>query len=476
MHEMDHTSDITKKFGENMKIVWNKKYTTIAVYAIIVLVCSALLALAAAYLPSVASSLGSVLSVVKPVIYGLVFAYILNPLNKVLEKRALKFLSKKKDHRKAQRVCAMVLTYLITLILIVLFVYAVVPQTARSVTDLSLKIRDNIPRVEEWVSDTLSSSNFLRSQVNRLEDVLSEVMNKSLDIVQWLVSYAMSIVVETTNILIGLILSVYFLASKEKLLAQTRKIISAVFSPRTVKRIMHVCTQTNNSFNGFVVGSIVDSLFIGIFCLIFCLILGIPYAPLISLIVGVTDIIPVFGPFIGAIPSAFIILISEPGKTLWFIIMIILLQQLEGNLLKPFILSDSVGLSALWVTVAITVFGGLFGVVGLIIGVPAFSVIYSLIKEATEKKLAMRGLQVETDAYYNDPSDAVLYHPRKKKNRRTLFSSRRRQKNPSVAVDHTTDPAERTPKSSSSQMDHEKSGDAEKQSDKETNTQTNSEK
>ncbi len=135
MREMDHTSDITKKIGENMKIVWNKKYTTIAVYAIIVLVCSALLALAAAYLPSVASSLGSVLSVVKPVIYGLVFAYILNPLNKVLEKRALKFLSKKKDHRKAQRVCAMVLTYLITLILIVLFVYAVVPQTARSVTD-----------------------------------------------------------------------------------------------------------------------------------------------------------------------------------------------------------------------------------------------------------------------------------------------------------------------------------------------------
>ena len=113
---------------------------------------------------------------------------------------------------------------------------------------------------------------------------------------------------------------------------------------------------------------------------------------------------------------------------------------------------------------------------GLIIGVPAFSVIYSLIKEATEKKLAMRGLQVETDAYYNDPSDAVLYHPRKKKNRRTLFSSRRRQKNPSTSGNYTTDAAERTPKSSSSQMDHEKSGDAEKQSDKETNTQTNSEK
>ena len=108
-------------------------------------------------------------------------------------------------YKRQQRVCAMVLTYLITLILIVLFVYAVVPHTARSVTDLSLKIRDNIPRVEEWVSDTLSSSNFLRSQVNRLEDVLSEVMNKSLDIVQWLVSYATSIVVETTNILIGLI-------------------------------------------------------------------------------------------------------------------------------------------------------------------------------------------------------------------------------------------------------------------------------
>ena len=145
-------------------------------------------------------------------------------------------------------------------------------------------------------------------------------------------------------------------------------------------------------------------------------------------------------------------------------------------MLKPFILSDSVGLSALWVTVAITVFGGLFGVVGLIIGVPAFSVIYSLIKEATEKKLAMRGLQVETDAYYNDPSDAVLYHPRKKKNRRTLFSSRRKQNNPSATVNHTTDAAERTPKSSSSQMDHEKSGDVEKQPDKETNTQTNSEK
>ncbi len=405
-----------------MKIEWNKKYTTVAVYAVIVLVCSALLVLAGLYLRSIGSSLSKLYALVKPLFYGFVIAYLLHPLLNLLERHISKLTDRKKPHRKLTRAVSLVATYLIVLAVLSLFFYTVIPQTVASFEDLTQKITDYIPAAQKFITQTLNSSAFFQEQIARLESSLSELLSKSLDLVQWvtphIVQYATSIVVETTNFLIGLVLSIYFLASKEKLLAQTRKLINAVFPQKSVEKIYHIAQLTHSSFGGFIIGALIDSLIIGILCLVLCVVCGIPYAPLVALIVGVTNIIPVFGPFIGAIPSAFIVFISDPGKLFWFILLIFIIQQFDGNLLKPLVWGDAVGLSALWMIVAITISASVFGLAGMIIGVPAFGVFYALAKEWTEARLSKKSLPTDTADYYVHPDDAILF--RRKEKRFTL--------------------------------------------------------
>ena len=197
----------------------------------------------------------------------------------------------------------------------------------------------------------------------------------------------------------GVIVSVYFLATKETLLAHARKVVCSLFSKERVYWIMRGTRKVDTIFAGFVRGKLLDSLIIGILCFIGCSLLKMPYTPLVSVIVGATNVIPFFGPFLGAIPSAVLILLASPVKMLYFVAFIVFLQQLDGNVIGPAILGDKTGLSSLWVISAILVGGSFFGVLGMFFGVPVFACLYSAVTFYVETCLRKKDLPVETDAY-----------------------------------------------------------------------------
>ena len=201
------------------------------------------------------------------------------------------------------------------------------------------------------------------------------------------------------NLTIGIVVSIYLLFSKEKFIAQSKKLIYSVFERSTANNLISDFQMINRTFIGFLGGKIVDSIIIGILCYVCISFIGTPYPLLISVIVGVTNIIPYFGPFIGAIPSALLVLMVDPMECLYFVIFIFLLQQFDGNILGPKILGDSIGVSAFWIIFSVTVFGGLLGVLGMVIGVPLFAVIYNLVNRRVRKNLKKRGYPVETDDY-----------------------------------------------------------------------------
>ena len=203
----------------------------------------------------------------------------------------------------------------------------------------------------------------------------------------------------TMNLVIGFIVAAYVLAEKEHFFGQGRKIVFALFSEKAGKSIIEKSRKCNEIFGGFVIGKIIDSLIIGVLTFILLSIFNMPYTMLVSIIVCVTNVIPFFGPFIGAIPSFFLILLIDPIKALWFLLIIFLIQQLDGNIIGPKILGNSTGLSAFWVMFAILIAGGLFGFAGMLFGVPVFAIIYYLLSEWIRGKLKKKNLPLETENY-----------------------------------------------------------------------------
>ncbi len=201
------------------------------------------------------------------------------------------------------------------------------------------------------------------------------------------------------HILIGIMVSVYILFSREKFSAQTKKVIYAVMKPERANMTLHIARKSNQIFGGFIIGKIIDSAIIGVLCFLGMTILDMPYVVLVSVVVGVTNVIPFFGPYIGAIPSTILIMLDSPIKGLYFILFILFLQQLDGNVIGPKILGDSTGLSSFWVIFSIILGGGLFGFVGMVLGVPTFAVIYYIVRTWINQKLEHKKLPVQSEKY-----------------------------------------------------------------------------
>ena len=215
----------------------------------------------------------------------------------------------------------------------------------------------------------------------------------------------MSLLSSIWNIVLGLIVSIYLLIDKEKFCALSRKITCALFNEEHSQVAIDLAHRTNDTFGKFLSGKIIDSAIIGILTFIILTIFKMPYTILISVIIGITNIIPFFGPFFGAIPSFVIIMFVSPVKALWFLLIILIIQQLDGNVIGPKILGDSIGISAFWILFALLVAGKILGLVGMIIGVPLFAIIYSIIKDITESKLRKKGLPTETSDYMKNARD-----------------------------------------------------------------------
>ena len=348
--------------------------------------------------------------ILMPFIYGAVIAYLLKPVSNCVEDFLRRLLPEKMG--TAANMLAVTISLLFGILVVYALIMMIVPQLITSVTTLYYTARNNLNDFVDWAShQEIIASNqklldFIETSYDNLQDTLDNlVRTKLVPSMQSLLSGAalgvMSFVTFLKNIVIGLIVSVYLLASRKKFGQQGKLILYSLVKPRWANLIMEEIRYADRMFGGFINGKILDSAIIGVLCYIACLIFKFPSALLVSVIIGVTNVIPFFGPFIGAIPATLLILIQNPIKALWFVLFVLVLQQVDGNIIGPKILGNTTGLSSFWVLFAILLFGGLWGFVGMIIGVPLFAVIYDVLKKFVFHGLR-RNEEMELVTTYHD--------------------------------------------------------------------------
>jgi len=348
-------------------------------------------------LNTVSGVIGMIISAVSPFLIGLLFTFIMLPLRRLVENRLLK------DSRldaKAKRTIS-VLAAMITFILgITVFFVILIPQLADSIKVFMDSIGGYIRTIQGLISNlndyNPEVADYLEKLVSTAGTTLSDWLAGAQGGMSRILNYGLGVARSVMNCFIGLIIAMYLLYDDERFKRQVKMVLFGYLNEKQASDILHLLRLIKETFNRFIFGKFIDSLIIGIICYVGCAVLRIPYAPLIAVVVGLTNMIPVFGPFIGAVPSIFILLIISPLKALEFGIFILVLQQLDGNLIGPYILGDAVGLPTLWVMFAIIVGGALFGVIGMFIGVPVFSVIFELTKERVGNNLSARKIDVDT--------------------------------------------------------------------------------
>lgn len=384
-----------------MKINWDKKYTTIAIYAFIVICFSIVFANIISKLDAFTGKMSQIMAVFQPFIIGFIIAYLINFILKFYEDRVFKKFIK--GSKKSLRGVAVILSYLTASLIFYVFIQFVVPQLVESITGLVNDIPRYLYDMKVILEQTLNETDISPEYMTLINDKLTEITNWVLQLVTNLLPIIGGIVMafasSVWNIILGIIISVYLLVDKEKFFALGKKVVVALFNDKHANIILNLANRTNLTFGKFIGGKIIDSAIIGVLTFIILTIFKMPYSLLISVIIGITNIIPFFGPFIGAIPSAIIILFISPIKAVWFGVIILVIQQIDGNIIGPKILGDSIGISAFWILFSILVAGKLFGLVGMIIGVPMFALIYSIVKDVIEIRLSKKGLPTDTTEY-----------------------------------------------------------------------------
>ena len=389
-----------------MKFEWNKKYAQVAFWVCVVILFTVISIFFFLNYNDFDSYVGKFMSVMNPIIYGVVIAYILNKIMKIYETKVFRFMDRKPGKMRLKRTVSILCTYVTFIAVLVGFIMLIGPQILAGLTDLRYNIPFYIEAAEEWLL-ALSEENeafhdivfdafeYVNDLVDKLGDIVAEIMPKITEWVSGIITFL-------KDLAIGIILSIYFLAQKEKFVAQGKRFVRALFSEGKYNGAVSLMKQIDNSFGGYLIAMGVDSILVMFECLLIFSIAGIPYYPLISFIIGVTNFIPFFGPFIGAIPSAFIILIADPMKVFLFVILIVVIQQIDGNIIAPRIIGNHLDLSPVWVVIAVTVMSGFFGFIGMVIGVPLFSVIYTLVDNALAKRLEDKNCDTDILDFYSD--------------------------------------------------------------------------
>ena len=360
--------------------------------------------------------------ILMPFIYGTAIAYLLKPVCNTIEAFLRRFIPEKWNGLiSALSIAA---TILFGLLVIYALLMMIIPQLVSSVTALYYTAQANITKFVRWANhvEFVESNQFINDALNsayralnvNLDNLDSWIKSNLMPSMQNIVSGVgigvLSVVTWVKNLVIGIIVAVYMLASRKRFVQQAKLILYSLLKPRWAELIIEEVRYADKMFGGFINGKIMDSAIIGVLCYIGCMIFKFPSALLVSVIIGVTNVIPFFGPFIGAVPATLLILIQDPIKALWFILFVLVLQQLDGNVIGPKILGNTTGLSSFWVLFAILLFGGLWGFVGMIIGVPLFAVIYDIIKKLVFFGLRKHNETTLLNEYHNkfgDPEDNV---------------------------------------------------------------------
>lgn len=375
-----------------------KRYLKIGITGAAILASGILCAFVLFKMPVIISVLKGITEILKPFLYGVVFAYLLAPLCNKIEEKLFQIFPKAKT--KARRfICfiAIVISLCVAIAVIWLIIMMIIPQVWDSVMKIIQMVPQKLIVVNNWIEHMLENQPELQAYFeefsSQAESNIDSLLN--VDTIQKVQSIINSLSVQlfgilgvVKNIFLGLLISAYLLGSRKLFGAQAGLILHGVFSDKWAKIIEEEIRYTDKMFNGFLVGKIIDSAIIGLLCFAGTSIMGFEAPAFISVIIGITNIIPFFGPFIGAIPCGLLLLLENPMHCLYFIIFIFVLQQLDGNVIGPKILGNTTGVSSFWVLFAILLFGGMWGVVGMVIGVPLFAVIYDIIR-----KLVYRGLR-----------------------------------------------------------------------------------
>lgn len=432
-----------------MKINWNRKYTTIAVYALSVIIVSILFVVLIFKFDSFKQTFSWVGGVAAPLIWGITIAYILNPLMVYLEnkifgkfkanqpaekpkakadknvsrgkkvvKRLEKIAAPPEKRARARKVVArsvsLLMTFVIFLAVIVGIAVAIVPSVVNSVISLAQNMGGYIDKIEAWGKDVFENKpevlNAILGEVDSINDVISKFADKLDPMGQniWdnAVGFLGGFLSGVKNVLLGIIIAAYLLFSKERLMAQMKKVVCAFMRPTRADGFLHICSKSNHIFKQYVISNLVDALIIMMFMLIGMFAMKMPYQVLIAVVCGVTNLIPFFGPFIGAIPCGLLILLVDPTKVIWFGIFVLVLQQLDGNIIKPLLFGETMGLPAIWILVSITIGGAMFKIPGMLLGAPVFAVFYMLLADIVKKRLKKKNLPGETEVYEAD-ADAL---------------------------------------------------------------------
>lgn len=348
----------------------------------------------------------------QPIIIGLVLAYLLNPVMKLAEQIIYDLIKTRtktdESARKLARALGIGFALLFLIAIIALLIAAIVPSVTASIMSLIDTVPGSVRNFIDWMEGgvlgnfeaTEMFGDFLTKAIDSISKWAQEtLLPQAQTYIAQVTTGVISVVKVLVNFIIGIIVASYVMMIKEKLIGQSKKVVFAVFKPKQGNLIVEIVHKADEIFGGFIIGKIIDSAIIGVICYVGCLIMGIPYTMLVAVVVGVTNIIPVFGPFIGAIPSLLLVVIESPWHALYLLIFIIILQQVDGNIIGPKILGNSTGLSSFWVMFAILIGGGLFGFLGMLLGVPIFALIYYLVRRLVNGSITKRKLPIDTDQY-----------------------------------------------------------------------------
>lgn len=394
----NETEDIVKKTSSEKFFKMNHKYINICLYVLMVLFFGTIIYMLLNNWSDTKKFIYDLFGVLAPFFAALLIAYFVSPIVGKFESAIQKYITKGK-HERIVKIISMVLAYITFIGFIIIAFVFVIPQIGESISELT----SNIPVVYDHIVDWLKKlhDQYPMIDVNKITDRLNEMVPDIVDygtnivsnIVPMIFSVSVSIVRTFINVIFALIISVYMIYSKSKFRYQAKRVIYAIFDETRGDIVCRTCKECNDIFSAFLISKAVDSLIIGCICCVLMNILKLPYSVLISVIVGITNMIPYFGPFIGAVPGVIIYLCTSPKEVIIFVIMILVLQQFDGLVLGPRLLGQSTGLNPMWVIFAITVGGAYFGVLGMFIGVPTVAVIGFLVNKAIKYKLRGKNIK-----------------------------------------------------------------------------------
>lgn len=374
------------------------------------------------------AAVGNVLRVLRPLIAGFLIAYIVNIPSTLIQRTVFK----KYEGKRFAVIISNIIAYLFVLGLIALLVFLVVPKAVEGVGLLFSNIGTYYNAVVKWATDFWNgldlSDEITERAIEISKSFASRIEGFAMEFLPKVLNFTFSTVGKLTNVVLAIAFSVYALADKGKLLAHSRRFIRAAFSQKNSERILEICSYANSAYRGYITGQLTSSTIIGCLCYVGMRIFNMPYPEMISVFIAAFTLIPVLGPWISTIPSALIILMASPDNPMlavWFVVMLLVIQQIDNNLIYPKVVGNAVGLSSAWVIIAIIVFGGLFGVPGLLFSVPTTAVIYRLVAEWTNARARSRGVPIVNDV----PRDFEKLRRGGNKHRRIFFSGRGKKPN-----------------------------------------------